>query len=207
MQEKFNEVIGMENILPQNEPWASHPEGGILFVRHPSDTDIDNIHMLTKTEIATSTVPLAVIKAVYKHNRDNFWGLYRATDASKTDARFVGYYGVLLLNQAGRELLERGEFDASNPDLSLLAPGGTRPAAIYVWAVVARKLTRLASPLVTMAVGSRYYFGIPIYATAGTLGGLSSLKEHGFVGARQSEAGLGGLLRLDPAPHKATDAA
>lgn len=198
MQEKWKDITDLRDVIPQDEPWVSLPEGDVVFVRHPSDSEIADIHALTQTEITVSTVPLSVFRAVYRRNQDSFWGIYRAADKSKTNPCLIGFYALLLLTQAGRVALERGEFDASNPDLSLLAPGGTRPAAIYVWGVVARKVARKATPLVAWALGSRLYAGIPLYATAGTLGGLNAIKSYGFAGARQSEGGLGGLFRLDP---------
>lgn len=198
MKKKLKDIIGLQDVTPQDEPWASLSDGGIIFVRHPSDAEIADIHALTQTEITASTVPLSVIKAVHRHNRDSFWGVYRAADKSKADPHFIGYYSLLLLTQAGRDALERGKFNAANPDLSLLAPGGTRPAAIYVWGVVARKVMRRATPLVAWALGSRLYAGLPLYATAGTMGGLNAIKDYGFAGARQSDGEIGGLFRLDP---------
>lgn len=207
MRKKFNEIINVVDASPQDEPWMPYPKGGILFVRQPNNADVETIYALTKSEISASTVTIPVIKAVYKHNKNNLWGVYQATDASKADARLIGYCGLLLLNHTGHETLKRGEFNPANPDLSLLAPGGTIPAAIYIWAVVAKRAVRLVTPLIALGVGSRVYAGLSIYGTAATAGGLNFLKNLGFACTRQNEAGIGGMLRFDLPPLENAEAA
>jgi hypothetical protein len=202
MSEKLKKIIDVAPETAHVEPWTSLPDGGIIFVKHPNDAEIVEIAGMAVTEISPSVAPLAVVQAVYKHNKDSFWGIYQASDSSRSDVRFIGYYGFLHLTQTGREALERNEFDTRDVDLRLLVPYGERPAAIYVWALVARKVARLSTPLVAWALGAKVYGGVPIYATAGTLGGLSSIKQNGFSGARPADVGLGHLFRLDPSPRK-----
>lgn len=201
MKKTLNEIIQLASVAPRHEPSVELPDGTVILVRRPSETEIDNIHDLTRAELSDSNVPLPVIKAVHKHNKDTLWGVYQATDSSeeaRRDARMIGYYSFLHLNQEGREVLERAEFDAGNPDLSLLVPHGDRPAAIYIWAVVARRVARIATPLTARALGRELYGGMPIYTTAGTMGGLNAIKGYGFLGAREAGAGVGHLFRLDP---------
>ena len=211
MKKSLNEIIKLASIAPRREPSVELPDGTVILVRRPSDQEIENIHDLTKTEITTSHVPLPVIKAVHKHNKDSFWGVYQAIDGTpeaRQNARFIGYYSFLHLNQAGREALERAEFDGGDPDLAMLVEHGERPAAIYVWAVVARRVARIATPLTARALGKALYGGLPIYTTAGTMGGLQAIKGYGFAGAREADNGVGHLFRLDPpAPASATEAA
>ena len=207
MKKKLNDIIELTDEKPQDEPWTYLPEGGILFVRRPSDAEIANIYQLTQTEITSSSASLPVIETVHKHNKDSFWGVYQASDSTKQDARLIGYYSFLHLNQMGRDKLENGTFDATVPDLDLLVLSGQRPAAMYVWALVARKVARMATPLVAWALGAKLYGGVALYATAGTLGGLNTMKGYGFSGARPSDAGLGHLFRLDPQARKVSEAA
>jgi hypothetical protein len=213
MKRTLSEIIMLAAIAPRHEPSVELNDGTVLLVRRPTDEEIENIHSLTQSEIAASSTPLPIIKGVHKHNKDSFWGVYQASDASpeaKRKARFIGYYAMLHLNQAGLDALERDEFDASDPPHSLLAASGERPAAIYVWAVVARRVARIATPLIARALGKQTYGGLPIYTTAGTLGGLHAIKGYGFLGARQAEGGLGHLFRLDPpapVPRRTTEAA
>ncbi len=97
--------------------------------------------------------------------------------------------------------------DVKNPDLKYIVPYGTRPAAIYIWAIVARKVNRYVMPLIAKALGKELYGGLPLYATAGTMGGLSTMKGTGFEGTSEKDAGLGQLFRLDAPPPSAIQAA
>ncbi len=201
MKQSLNEIIMLASQAPRHEPFIPLPDGTLILVRRPTDTEIDNIHGLTRAELEVSTVPLHVIKAVHKHNKDTLWGVYHASEDSpeaRRDARMVGYYGFLHLTQAGRDQVERAEFDAGDPPLELIVPHGERPAAIYIWAVVAKGVARYGTPLTARGLGRDLYGGVPIYTTAGTMGGLSSIKGYGFAAARPAQEGLGHLFRLDP---------
>jgi hypothetical protein len=140
-----------------------------------------------------------VVRRVYRHNPDTFWAVFfMPKDTEPEDAQFVGYYSFLFLNEAGEQALATGKFDGLDPDLNQLTEGGKRPIVAYIWALVARKVSSLATPLVAMALGRQLYSGVPIYAKASTLGGLNAIKRYGFVSARPSDFGLGDLFRLDP---------
>lgn len=192
---------------PKPGTWASLPSGGIIFVKHPSETEMADLHALTQVEISPTVAPIDVALMVYKHNRDAFLGLYTADDETRKNAQFVGYYSFLHLNQEGREKLEGGTLDVKHPDVKYIVPYGTRPAAIYVWAIVARKVNRYVMPLIAKALGAELYGGIPLYATAGTMGGYGAMKGVGFEGAKDKDAGLGQLFRLDAPPPSAIQAA
>ncbi len=199
MKSNLSDIIYLAQNSVTSSPSARLPDGGIIFVRHPSDQEISNLYALGVTEISDNVAPLSLVEAVYKHNRDSFWGVYyNKSDAPEEKPSFIGYYGFLHLNAAGQISLEDGSFDALHPGFDQLAPEGERPAVIYVWAIVAKKVARLATPLIAKALGKDRYGGVPIYAKAGTLGGLSTIRGYGFVGARPSEKGLGDLFRLDP---------
>lgn len=198
MKKTLSEIISLTSIAPGNEPFIALADGTVILVRRPSEADLERIHSLTRNELAASKVPLSVIKAVHNRNKDVFWGVYQAPEADRSNATLLGYYAFLHLNEAGHQALERGEFSGNNPDLTMLVPSGVRPAAIYIWAVVARRLARIATPLVTEALGRRTYGGLPIYATAGTMGGRNVIRGYGFHRAREAENSVGHLYRLDP---------
>ena len=54
----------------------------------------------------------------------------------------------LMLNRTGMLRLFDGSFDASDPDLSLLAQQNEKPAGIYIWALHARGVLHGGVPLV-----------------------------------------------------------
>jgi hypothetical protein len=207
MKSNLSDIIYLAQNSKTSSPSARLPDGGILFVHHPSDAEIGNLYELSMTEISPEVAPLELVQRVYKHNPDSFWGVYYAkSEALEDEPRFIGYYGFLHLNEAGNKALEDGSFDALHPGFDQLSKAGERPVVIYVWAIVAKKVARLATPLIAKALGKDRYGGVPIYAKAGTLGGLSTIRGYGFVGARPSEIGLGDLFRLDPEVSEAVTA-
>jgi hypothetical protein len=197
MQKNLNDVFMLVGDRRAAEPWVEAPEGGIVFVRRARGEEIVQIHELTRQEISADVAPVSVVEEVYKRNHDSFWTVNRASDLSKQDTHMIGYVGLLILNQIGRERLEAGAFDAHEPDIRLIAPSNTRPAAIYIWAIIARKVAKHTAHLMAHAMGPELYAGVPLFATAGTLGGLNLMKGYGFSGGRASGGGLGQLFRLD----------
>ena len=81
-----------------------------------------------------------------------------------------------------------------------LEPSDTRPEAIYMWVVVLRKISRVAGWLIANALGAERYGGVPLFATAGTSGGLNALKGCGFT-PHETQAGIGNLFRMDRPPY------
>ena len=205
MHSNLNDVLNSVAEKAAGEPWTWAPDGGTVFIRRATPDEIAPIHALTQQAISADVAPLSVVEEVYKRNRDSFWTVNRADDEVKRNPRLVGYIGMLHLTQAGRDRLETGNFNAHEPDVSLVVPSEVRPAAIYVWAIIAPKLGRQATSLVAHALGAELYGGVPIFATAGTLRGMNLMKGYGFSGAGGNQAGLGQLFRLDqsraaPAP-------
>jgi hypothetical protein len=196
MQKNLNDVLNSIADKAAEEPWTQAPDGGIVFIRRAKPDEIARIHALTKEAISAEVAALSVVEEVYKRNRDSFWTVNRAADPNKRSPRLVGYIGMLHLNQAGRDRLEAGNFNAHEPDVRLVVASGIRPAAIYVWAIIAPKVGRQATSLVAQALGAELYRGVPIFATAGTLRGMNLMKGYGFSGAG-NEPRLGQLFRLD----------
>lgn len=194
----LNEVKNLASNVGLREPSAPLPTGGTLFVKHPSDDDIARIYEMSQTEISRTTATLDLVRAVYKHNADTFWGVYFSEGSSREDANLIGYYSFLHLNETGAIALENGTFDGINLDFNHLIKEGEKPTVVYVWALVARKVARIATVLVAKALGRDLYGGVPIYGRAATLGGVASLKGYGFESTRPSEKGVGDLFRLDP---------
>jgi hypothetical protein len=207
MQNKETENMSMPEEALKPGTWTSLPSGGIIFVKHPSDAEMADLYALTQVEISPDVAPIEDVLAVYNHNRDAFLGIYTADDETRKNAHFVGYYSFLHLTPQGRELLENGTLNVLHPEIQYLVPFGQRPAAIYVWAIVARKVNKYVMPLIAKALGAELYGGVPLYATAGTLGGYGAMKGVGFEGAKEKNAGLGQLFRLDAPPPSAIRAA
>jgi hypothetical protein len=140
------------------------------------------------------------MKRVYKHNPECLWSIFRRPLSVEPEV-LAGYFGFLHLNARGLAALNERTLSGREPDLSLLAAAGERPAALYVWAAIARKMRMIAEMLVAQALG-----GLPVYATAGTLGGLKWLNQLGEADRGPEENALGNVFRVDLAKSVASRA-
>jgi hypothetical protein len=151
---------------------------------------------LTVSQIGTQVAPLKAMQDVYRHNPETLWVIFRSPSGDRAQAHLAGYYGFLHLNQAGHEALLAKTLRPRDPDLNLLAAAGERPAAVYVWAIVARKLAMLTVPLMGKGLGIKRYGGLKFYATPATMGGLNGLKGYGFKGTDTGHDEMGDLFQF-----------
>lgn len=179
---------------------VEHPEGGCAWVRPPEISEIRLLHSLLLAEISPEAGTFETMVQVFAHNRDAFWLIEHL--ASKSEApRTIGFYAFLPLNADGREALETHKLDTANPPLSMLTPFGEAPAALYVWAVVARRLLRSLMPAIARALGS-LYTDAPIFARVVTEDGRKAGVGTGFRSAiTESEIQVGSLMMLPPWRH------
>lgn len=184
--------------LPIREVSARHADGDLIVVRVTRLDEVQYLHQLTVAEIGPSIASLETMHRVHKHNYESLWSILRRPPTGEAD-RLAGYFGFLHLNASGYAALEARTLSGRSPDLALLAKTGERPAAIYVWAAIARKMRAIAERLVAEALGAERYGGLPIYATAGTLGGLKWLNHLGEADRGPAENGLGHVFRIDTA--------
>jgi predicted GNAT family N-acyltransferase len=139
-------------------------------LKSPTVEELADLHQLTEMKIG-KVASFEDVRAVYQHNPDSFWSIYSSPSDNRKDAKCLGYYGLLMLNEAGLDALQRGTLNGRNPDLSLLAPAKTRPAAVYVWALVASSFAQQAGMLLGWALGDDLYRGVPYCAMLGTTAG------------------------------------
>jgi hypothetical protein len=197
MESNLRKIIHSAHNSERREPRFQLPDGSVIFVRRPPIEQFDALYALTTSEITPSIAPLELVKAVYEHNSDTFWGVYYIKAGKPDDVRFIGHYCFLHLNDVGRDAVENGTFNPVEPKLEQLVGEGEKPTVVYIWAIVAKKVARIATPLVAKALGKERYGGVPIYTSAATLGGLNTIKSYGFVNVRPAKEGLGDLFRLD----------
>jgi hypothetical protein len=197
MESNLRKIIHRAHNSEQREPEFRLPDGSVIFVRRPPDDELDELYSMSKVEIGSRVAPLELVKAVYKHNSDTFWGVYYIKANKPDEVRFIGHYSFLHLNDAGRIALETGAFNPVEPKLEHIVAEGEKPTVVYIWAIVAKNVARVATPLVAKALGKDRYGGVPIYTSAATLGGLNTIKSYGFINVRPAKEGLGDLFRLD----------
>ena len=146
-----------------------------MFTRHPNDNELARIHALARAEIGGAVADLEVVRSVYTHNPVSFWAFLRSADESRKGAELAGFLAFLPLNPAGVEAMRAGKLDGSNPDLGQLAPAGECPAALYIWAVVAHRISDLGAMLVGHALGLDIFEHMPMYGTVGTESGRRAI--------------------------------
>jgi predicted GNAT family N-acyltransferase len=171
-----------------------HPDGGEFWIRPALSAEIAGLHTLIASEISSSVGPLSVMQAVHARNPASFWILERMDPNSSAVAK-IGMYGFLPLNDAGCAALHGGTLNRRAPDIGFIAPAGTKPAALYVWAVVARRIGRLTYPIIKQALGPAY-LDVPVFAVPATKAGVRAVGERGFVPTAAAQHGLGDLAIL-----------
>jgi predicted GNAT family N-acyltransferase len=121
-----------------------------------------------------------VVSKVASHNPHSLWALARR-DAFSLDApKPEGFIAFLMLRKEGLRQLAAGTLDRRNPDLSLLAPQGERPAGIYCWAVCAPPSLIGAVPAVREALSTPTYNGVSLYCWVSTPEGKRFVESLGF---------------------------
>jgi predicted GNAT family N-acyltransferase len=161
------------------EPGCIDREGMFTFVKNPSANELQTLYQMTLDAIGQQVATFDVVRSVYTHNPFSFWAICRSSDRTRKNPTVAGYWSCLPLNSAGHVALLAGQLDRANPDLNLLARAGEKPAALYIWAIVAKKLSVLGGSLVARAMGMADYEHMPLYGLVATQAGLRSLKNYG----------------------------
>jgi predicted GNAT family N-acyltransferase len=180
------------------------PNGGDIFVRRVSESEFDAGSALTREYLPQAVAMVETVRRVLRRNPDSIWGIFERVPDSSGGDKLLGYVSFLLLTREGTQALVAGTLDTGNPPTESIVPPGTAPEVVYIWAIVAKRLGALAIPMISDAMGELYH-GRPIYATAGTEGGLRLLEGFGYVPVVPEKRGLGALYRQGHAadPHAA----
>jgi len=149
-----------------------------LVVFTPRGAEIDALvaHVQKDLNVAGSDV----VRRVVSHNPDSLWAIARRSHFSASALSGEGLMAFLMLNRAGMRRLIAGTFDASDPDLSLLAQQFEKPAGIYIWALHARGTIHGGIPLVMEKMNTPLYRDVDVYARAVTPEGVRFVNGTGF---------------------------
>jgi predicted GNAT family N-acyltransferase len=175
-----------------------------ISVRRLYESDLEPCVALTASRLNATVASRDAIRRVLTNNPDAFWGIFRS-DTLDHVPTLAGFYSFLLLSDEGHRVLRDHALNAVEPDLDLLAKAGERPAAVYIWAIVAEHLTAIAGPTISKAM-EYLHKGLPIYATAGTQAGLNKLRNLGYRPVGADDDCLSGLFMLDRYPEKPKEA-
>lgn len=108
---------------------------------------------------------------VVRHNPICVQALARKSRFDPRLPEAEGFIAVLPLNRLGLQMLALGSFDATKPDLRLVANPDERPAGLYMWAVFAPGPLAAGIALFLEKMSSPQYEGINLYARPNTEAG------------------------------------
>jgi predicted GNAT family N-acyltransferase len=149
-----------------------------LVVFMPRGAEIDAL--VARVQKDLNVAGSDVVRRVVSHNPDCLWAIARREHFNAFAPSGEGLMAFLMLNRAGMLRLFDGSFDASDPDLSLLAQQNEKPAGIYIWALHARGVLHGGVPLVMEKMNTPLYRDVDIYARAVTPDGVRFVTNTGF---------------------------
>jgi len=169
--------------VPQNtvdrafEPGIAAPDGGFVFIKNPSPSQIVEIHEMALKELGPNICSLEVLKSAYGHNPLSLWGIYRSADERRQTPRLGGFFAYLPLNEAGNAALKADTLEMKSPDLSLVAKAGEDPVTLYLWAMVTPGLGNIGFALNARAMGPDLFERTPIVGWISTQSALDAVKR------------------------------
>ena len=149
-----------------------------LVVFMPRGFEIDTLVARVQKDLNVARAD--IVHRVTSHNPDTLWAIARRDHFDASGLAGEGLMAFLMLNRAGMLRLIDGSFDASDPDLSLLAQQFEKPAGIYIWALHARGVIHGGIPLVMEKINTPLYRDVDVYARAVTREGVRFVNGTGF---------------------------
>jgi len=187
--------MSRESVCPQKgspKEWRNFSEIGTnSAVGRISSEWFSDVSALVRKQIFHDTAAPEVLEGVQLYNPDSFWGLFKRIGAVH---ELIGVYGQLLLNPRGHDALLNGALDRLNPAFAYLAKFGERPAAVYIWCVVAKKRGAMLQAALMKQLQDQH--GMPYYASLATQDSFRIGKQIGFQPVKPTDDRIGGLFKL-----------
>jgi hypothetical protein len=136
---------------------------------HARSEDISVLLENAKVAMGVALAREDVVARIACDNPDSVWVFRRR-------GRIVGGFAMLMLNRVGLSALLANKCDFAEPPASLLAPYGTRPSAIYVWAVLGASVASEGIAQVIARVQQCPYELSDVFATPATEDGLRFMQ-------------------------------
>jgi predicted GNAT family N-acyltransferase len=182
------------------EPGIIGRSGELTFVRNPTLEGFSDIYEMASREIGPDIASFEVMRDVMNHNPLSFWGIYRSASPERSAPRLAGFFAFLLLNARGLEAHRHGRLNRHQPELYHLANNRERPAAVYIWAVVAHRLSNIGSQLIAHAMGTDWFFDVPVFGTIGTSSGQNAVRNSATLHTDDDHACVGETFEYRPTP-------
>lgn len=110
----------------------------------------------------------AEILRVFRYNPICVMALARKSRFNTDAPTGEGFVAILPLNSLGLQMLALGAFDATHPDLRLIAKPDERPAGLYMWGVFAPGPLAAGIALFMKRVSTEQYSGVNLYSRPNT---------------------------------------
>src|SRR6185312_5743768 len=177
MTEHPLELIRSRGRVAESKP--RHPLGDLnsdLFSKHlvlfrPGERALQDVMEKARASIPGLTDVVAV-RRVIDYNRDSMWIIARKRKFDPGAPIGDGFIAMLPLTKQGLFQLATNTLDTRNPDPSLLAAPGERPAGIYIWATYAPGTLAGGVALFMEQLKAPEYAGIDLYTRPNTPDGF-----------------------------------
>jgi predicted GNAT family N-acyltransferase len=133
----------------------------------PDETTLIDVVAKARLSIPGIAATNEVLRVV-RYNPICVQGLTRKSKFNPDEPIAEGFVATLPLNRIGLQMLALGSFDATRPDLRLIAKPEERPAGLYMWAVYAPGSLAAGIALFLEKMSSAQYEGINLYSRPNT---------------------------------------
>jgi predicted GNAT family N-acyltransferase len=176
-----------ENPETVKQESARHPLGKLdsaRYARHlvlfrAKPAMIDHLVALACPSIPGLADPQTV-KKVLAYNSDCVWAIARKSRLNLTEPEGEGFIAMLPLTARGLYRLAIKTFDGADPDLTLVAKPGEKPAGIYIWATYAPGILAGGISLFMQEIEAAPYNGVNLYTRPNTQQGVRLNEVLGF---------------------------
>jgi len=134
-----------------------------LVIFEPSEDVIADL--VAKARLSLPGIaPTAEALRVQRYNPICIMALARKSKFDPANPAGEGFIAILPLNDLGLQVLALDSFNASHPDLRLIAGPNERPAGIYMWGVFAPGSLAAGIALFMEKMSSPQYAGVSLYS-------------------------------------------
>lgn len=186
-----------ENITPVKQENAKHPLGELdstKYAKHLVLYRAASGQLEHLVGLATPHIPgmagADVVRKVLTHNPDCVWVVARKRRHDPAAPLGEGFFAMLPLNAKGLHRLATKTFDGANPDLSLIAGPGERPAGLYMWGTYAPGGLAGGISLLMKELSAPPYDGVNLYSRPNTPEGI---RYNEALGLKRSPI-IGGIV-------------
>jgi len=138
-----------------------------LVTFQPSESDVVDLLKKARLSIPGIADEEEVLR-VFRYNPNCIMALARKSRFDSAAPVAEGFIASLPLNRLGLQILALGSFNATSPDLRLIARPEERPAGLYMWAVFAPGSLAAGMALFMERISSPQFDGISLYSRPNT---------------------------------------